>query len=287
MNPRPRFVSGERLAQPVPTSQDHGGFTLIELLVVIAIIAILAAMLLPALSMAKEAAQRTACLSNLKQLGTSVIMYADDNHSAFPACSDKIHWPADMIRYYINTNVLACPTDKTTHTTPPVNNGPGAGPYLSQAARDADATYRSYIYNGWNDVYLTASGASSQLTSPRTEFSLRQSVIKYPSRTVVLGEKKHSGTPAGSCGDFYMDIFENSSGAINNIVNKVQFARHSHNGIPSNSGGSNDVFADGSARFGKFGVTVWPECQWCVGSGLNPTSRTKYAVPLNKILLGD
>ncbi len=78
-----------------PTRQPQRGFTLIELLVVIAIIAILAAMLLPALSKAKDRAHRIACLSNLKQIGLSLMFYTDSQNNKMPSAITYGSTPGD------------------------------------------------------------------------------------------------------------------------------------------------------------------------------------------------
>src|SRR5688572_21081764 len=85
-----------------------GGFTLVELLVVIAIIAILAALLLPALSGAKEAGKRISCANNLRQLGISLMLDADDHDGGFRIFNDNPKWPGMLHDYFQNLNVLLC-----------------------------------------------------------------------------------------------------------------------------------------------------------------------------------
>ena len=163
-------------------------FTLIELLVVVAIIAILAALLLPALSRARQAARKTACINNVRQINLGLRMYADDHADAIRAVTNKEPlWATykETIQPYLsrggsgtNDALFVCPADDFDCDNPSISElflfsqVAGKGFY-----RQAETHHSSYAFNG------------AAPDDPETRMGGKPfSSVREPARLVLVGE---------------------------------------------------------------------------------------------------
>jgi prepilin-type N-terminal cleavage/methylation domain-containing protein len=162
-----------------PPRHNESGFTLIELLVVIAIIAILAAMLLPALSAAKQRAQGIKCVSNLKQMNLAYLMYVQDaGGKMLRYGSTSALWMQNLIDYQSQVAAIRlCPNATATNSTTPGN----ARAWYWGTNPDPKLNSGSYAMNGWLYQYEANGAIASWVpSSDAPRFFQKESGVRRP-----------------------------------------------------------------------------------------------------------
>ena len=178
-------------------SNEKSIFTLIELLVVIAIIAILAGMLLPALSRARDTAKAISCKSNIKQINVALSFYLTDSKEFFPGASaqgnyQNWNWNRLLVDYwkYITWKVMLDPS--MTYS------GQKVEPTVEKLQKGDYFAYTSY---GYNYMILGYKNAEAYINPrpPAGTANARLKEIRHPSKLYVFMDAKTEGLQTGNC----------------------------------------------------------------------------------------